>query len=419
MNKNTILYAQNFRGFKTILFEIKDTTFVVGDNSSGKTSLLHLVEAICSADFLLNARLNETITTDRNDFFSPYFDYADVTLGFQVPFENQLSSKIITLRREKTNLNPTRKRFSLSYSGRFVSFKFQKNGLQKKVVSINEFDDLTKLINIHNINTNFLKHSLKKDQRDANVSRIMIELFGQDKGEIASLIDAFFETQLPNTRHIGPIRGLPQKYYKFERKIKKTGDHFASMFEDLNSSKRDELIGIINKFGQDAKLFDAIKVARFSKKMLNSPLFVTVLRGTKEFLIDQVGIGVSQVAPIIVECIFSLSQDKKPLVLVQQPELHLHPVAQAALGDFIYEMNQQGIKFILETHSTFLMDRYRARIRENKGRRAELSHSILFCENTSTGNIMTEITIDETGRLGKVPDSYHAFFIDELLRTMD
>src|SRR6202007_2618510 len=73
-------------------------------------------------------------------------------------------------------------------------------------------------------------------------------------------------------------------------------------------------------------------------------------------LVD-VGYGVSQALPIIVDSILAPNDS---VVLVQQPEVHLHPKAQAALGTFFGELTQESSKcFVIETHSDFLVDRVR------------------------------------------------------------
>ena len=68
--------------------------------------------------------------------------------------------------------------------------------------------------------------------------------------------------------------------------------------------------------------------------------------------LKDVGFGVSQVLPIIVQCIFS----RNDTILIEQPELHIHPRLQADLADlFIYSMTERQNQLIIETHSEHLV----------------------------------------------------------------
>ena len=103
------------------------------------------------------------------------------------------------------------------------------------------------------------------------------------------------------------------------------------------------------------------------------------------------------------------------LLLLQQPELHLHPVAQAALGEFIYSMTKTGVSYFIETHSDYLMDRYRSLCRDEE---SPPTSQILFCENGEQGNRVSVINILPNGELQGAPENYKEFFVNELLRTM-
>ena len=75
-----------------------------------------------------------------------------------------------------------------------------------------------------------------------------------------------------------------------------------------------------------------------------------------------VGVGISQILPLVVLCLRSRPGS---LILVEQPELHLHPAAQQRLADFLVAMIQSGRQIIVETHSDHLVARLRRRIAED------------------------------------------------------
>jgi predicted ATPase len=72
--------------------------------------------------------------------------------------------------------------------------------------------------------------------------------------------------------------------------------------------------------------------------------------------LDQFGTGASQVLPILA---LLLSRDPGDIVLLEQPELHLHPGGQQYLADFLMSSISRGVQVILETHSEYMVNRIR------------------------------------------------------------
>ena len=129
--------------------------------------------------------------------------------------------------------------------------------------------------------------------------------------------------------------------------------------------------------------------------------------------LDNVGYGVSQALPVLVEMFV---RPKRTTFAIQQPEVHLHPKAQATFGDLIAELARSDEKrFVIETHSDFTIDRFRLNVRRN----GAIPSQLLFFERTDTGNKVTAIEIDELGNLSaSQPDSYRDFFYNESLELL-
>ncbi|MFP3088985.1 DUF3696 domain-containing protein [Treponema sp. TIM-1] len=84
-----------------------------------------------------------------------------------------------------------------------------------------------------------------------------------------------------------------------------------------------------------------------------------VKQGEREMGLNNVGVGVSQVLPIIVQC---FAAEPGSTIIIEQPELHLHPKMQSRLADFFLVMSLTGIQLIIETHSEYIIDKLRLRI---------------------------------------------------------
>ncbi len=138
-----------------------------------------------------------------------------------------------------------------------------------------------------------------------------------------------------------------------------------------------------------------------------------VVLGKSALGLENVGYGVSQALPVLVEMFV---RPKKTAFTMQQPEVHLHPKAQATFGDLIAELARADDKtFVVETHSDFAIDRFRLNIRKN----GALPSQLLFFDRTESGNQATAIAISETGDLDpNQPDEYREFFYNESLALL-
>ncbi len=116
-----------------------------------------------------------------------------------------------------------------------------------------------------------------------------------------------------------------------------------------------------------------------------------------------IGVGISQIIPVIVAGLSA----KSGFVAIEQPDLHIHPKLQVAIGDLFIEQIKENpdVIFILETHSEHLMLRLLRRIRETSegellARNVELNPdqlSIYFSEQTEDGILLTSIRVDQDG----------------------
>jgi hypothetical protein len=134
-----------------------------------------------------------------------------------------------------------------------------------------------------------------------------------------------------------------------------------------------------------------------------------------------VGIGISQVLPVLVSCYGLRGQ----IVAIEQPEIHLHPALQAELGDVFLQsaLGGQGNLFILESHSEHLMLRVLRRIRETtekelpKGRMLvnPSDIAVLYIEPAPEGAQVLEIPVTENGDFARPwPRGFFAERVKEL-----
>ncbi len=119
-------------------------------------------------------------------------------------------------------------------------------------------------------------------------------------------------------------------------------------------------------------------------------LFLRQKDGSDYLLID-LGFGISQVLPIV----FTACIEQENAILLEQPELHLHPGLQSDLTEVLFDSCDRGNQFIIETHSVNMIERVRRRIREGN-----LDHdavNIVYVENKGDGAYAQSIGFDKKG----------------------
>ena len=195
------------------------------------------------------------------------------------------------------------------------------------------------------------------------------------------------------------------------------GGHVPSVLAELAARSPEKWAAIrkeLELFGVASRLFEEISVQRKGKK-LSDPFQVGVTHGKrKAFNLADVGYGVSQVLPII----FELLAAEADTFLLQQPEVHLHPRAQAALGSFIVDLFERRKKhFVIETHSDYLLDRIRMDIRDRYSGLAR-DVLVLFFDSGKKHPAIHPMEIDSSGNFKSVPEGYRAFFMAEEQRFL-
>jgi predicted ATPase len=160
-------------------------------------------------------------------------------------------------------------------------------------------------------------------------------------------------------------------------------------------------------------LFDSIRTKRLGNSH-SDPFQILVKKGSRESNIVDVGYGVSQVLPIVAECI---SVGDGTRILMQQPEVHLHPRAQAALGNLISILsNRKKQHYVIETHSDYLIDRIRYETIRKSIKSKDVG--IIYLEKEKTDTKVFQIGLDSDGNVMNAPESYREFFIREQFRLL-
>ena len=220
-----------------------------------------------------------------------------------------------------------------------------------------------------------------------------------------------------------PVRSKPSRTYDPSRPTRDPEGDYVPMYlasvYSQNKKKWSTLRRHLESFGKEAGLFDEISIKMLEHKD-TGPFQVQVrkfggkLKGPKRNVIDM-GYGVSQVLPLITEL---LRKKAPPIFLLQQPEVHLHPSAQAALGTLFCQIASRGRQLIVETHSDHLLDRVRMDVRDGRGILKSNDISILFFERRGLDVCIHSLQLDAQGNVLGAPGNYRRFFMEETRRSI-
>ena len=218
---------------------------------------------------------------------------------------------------------------------------------------------------------------------------------------------------------LSPIRTRPQRSYSEATDVfEPSGEHVPVLLHRLlldqaGSAEGDELLEALKTYGIESGLLERVKVRQQGPKA-DDPFQILVVLGSRSRNLVDVGYGVSQSLPLVVETVLAKSRS---VLLVQQPEVHLHPRAQAALGSFFARsVANLGKRLVVETHSDYLVDRVRLAIADGTIKRENVS--LLFFERKRARTKIHHIDLDSVGNILNPPVGYRDFFLSETMRNL-
>lgn len=119
--------------------------------------------------------------------------------------------------------------------------------------------------------------------------------------------------------------------------------------------------------------------------------------------LTNVGVGVSQVLPIVVTCLLAPIGST---IILEQPELHLHPAVQARLADFFIAMTLLRKQCVIETHSEHLIERIRFRVAQDLTNTVHENAKIYFFGKDRSGTTVSEISVNRFGSISDWPKDF-------------
>jgi len=191
------------------------------------------------------------------------------------------------------------------------------------------------------------------------------------------------------------------------------------LFEEYNSQKKREIeeseniddnvdyITLIDGLTKWAQILNFPKINTDKVEEVLSKVLIPLPKTDSFLTLQDVGFGISQVFPIFIE---SLRMEKGETLILEQPEIHLHPSMQSKLADFLLSMAASDKKFFIETHSEHLINRLCLRIAQDPSNRIKDLISLAFietprdfAESEGKGSIITKLKLNKYGEVENWP----------------
>lgn len=381
----TEITIKNFKGIADeVEIPIRPITLLFGKNSAGKSTVLQALRYVRNAveqwivfgQGLGSIQMSGGYNIDLSDFRSLVYknnltEKIQIRVEFDVDFDNKTKKATIEVETAWINEGPlTTYQLSL---GKDVLINSDSN---------RSFYDLP-----------IGREEETGENTRARVATLMVNLLKELRG----------------IRHLGPIREVPsraQATETYDEASWETGlwawdalkrdknlvqETSKNMQDVLNlgysivrkeltfiSRDRSEILenlkNIVGQSGDELqqKICDYLKESPVQKKI---ELLLRDERNKTNVFPSDVGVGIAQVIPVVVGAL--ASDEECRLFAVEQPELHVHPAVQVALGDvFINGMQDSNRTMLIETHSEHLMLRLLKRVRESSESSDESSNKL-------------------------------------------
>ncbi|HVZ07209.1 DUF3696 domain-containing protein [Rhodopila sp.] len=237
----------------------------------------------------------------------------------------------------------------------------------------------------------------------------------QNSGFLADL-EAAYEAALDRIFYLGPLREFPKRDYLWARSrptdVGQRGEKAidailaATDAEETRNLKPKARLRpfqeMIAYWLREMGLIEGFKVEEIADGSNRYQAHIRTRPGASEVLLTDVGFGVSQVLPVV-----TLLQyvPEGSTVILEQPEIHLHPLAQAGLADVLIQAAMhRKVQIILESHSEHLLLRLQRRIAEEVIPSNDVK--LYFCDAPKGISKLTPLDVDLLGNIRNWPDRF-------------
>ena len=431
----TQLRIQNFKAWRdTGMVRLAPITVFFGTNSSGKTSLLQLLLMLKQTAESPDRRRvlhfgDRNSLIDLGTFHDLVFRHDEKQpIKFDLEWNIEDSLEILDVLRKKWSFHGSRIHFQSTVQGPLP--------LTVREMNYVIYEDSSKIsVSMKPKSETKAKYEIRTYgyELKRNPGRVWnlpppSRFYGFPDEAIAYYQNSSFladlalkmENVLQSIHYIGPLREYPQRAYIWSGEIPEDVDQkggraveaiLAAIGRKLNRGfrKRSEsFMEVIVRWLRDMGLIDSFQVKAIASNRKEHEVLIKTIRSESEVNLTDVGFGLSQVLPVIVQCFYT---PRNSILIFEQPEIHLHPSVQASLADLFVEAiasrekdENRRIQILVESHSEHFLRRLQTLIAEEKLQQDDVA--LFFCESGPEGSTIRALELNEHGKIKNWPVNF-------------
>lgn len=358
---------ENYKSFKSLQkLELKPLTIIIGKNSSGKSSVVKLPSLIETS----LKGISDSPVLLKHDNIEHGAEFRDLVYG----------------------------RIATSTKGTFsLGVKSSNEHLKLKIGPMD-----------YNENKSVLYSWILNNKEHIN-EKITFKGFITEKYPLEKI--------KIKTDYIGPFRKLPQRGHQYEPNLNpnKFGYFGEWSYNLLLDSffNNEELFKLVSNWYREK--FDGWELNINSK---TKPFYqIELSNGVSSINIKDVGQGMSQVLPLIIRA--NKKAIEETLIIIEQPELHLHPGAHGDIAQLFTEsyIKDKNKRYLIETHSQNFILRIRRLIAQKKIDKDSVA--LYYVNSQNEESSLDKIEINDKGEVSEWPSGIFSETLDEVIALRD
>ena len=429
--------ATNYRSFKKLNIDLAPITLFVGPNNSGKSSIISIIRLLSQTADSSDPNVRLLLNGALGDFGT----YKDLIHGNETRKHLELSFTISSeyaLQSKNEYTTPGSITFNLQYKYRSALKEIVLKNIECKGDgnhNINaEFNEDSERFLIRKIGDQKITPSNSAASRLFRgfgvrnfLPRFSVAAFSEASDNFAKMAHTQARVSTRNTyiagrllqsiEYVGAMRMPPSRTYLYtgerRQKVGANGEHAITMLAMDAMRRGSKTKGIrsgVVKWLSTAGIASDIRIVSLSDRYFEIHVQHPITKEYENFA--DVGYGNSQVVPVLVA---GLNTPSGQPFIVEEPEIHLHPKAQAELGDFFLDLSKRGVQSIIETHSEHMILRLQKHVAAGALNPDDVR--IYYINPTATGKEIIHLQLDERGTFKK--EWPNGFFPERLKEAKD
>lgn len=443
---------KNFKSLKTANVNVSNLNLLMGLNGMGKSSFIQTLLLLMQSDKLEERVIDlNGILAQIGQGRDALYQYAEEEfIYFHLEFDYDSIEKIFVEYLEKTNQKKTPERFAILKEIYSIDGAFDIDALYKGMPKLSVISKAT----FYNAKELFVKSDLiiehKQKNNKAQFEKAIYNsfewkfLYQKDKDKLIAesgykkTAMEFFRTQTKKFQYISADRIGPKDIYDASSVV-------------VADKKQLGLLGefaayYINVFGQEHKVNEKLHHPKAVSTNLHAQInawmkeispgvslntkyvpevnkvildyqFDLLNDKTNSFRPKNVGFGISYVLPIVLAL---LTAEEGKIIVIENPESHIHPRGQAELGKLISLAACIGAQLFVETHSDHILNGIRVAVKENLVDKSKVN--LMYFDKTTTEKEqftkITQIKVDKNGTLSEEPEGFVDEWGNQLLKLL-